>query len=306
MANSPYVFDANAENFARLVLENSAKGPVLVNYWSPKAGPCLKLMPRMVRLAGEFGGRFLLVMLNTDELGQLARSHGVVSLPTIKVYRHGKVVDTLHGAESEDSVRQFIRKQLAGSTDTILSNALRAHAQGDTASAVRLAAETANAPSLARGPRLDPIAEAALADPQNMRIPLDLAKLLVLQGRYAQADDLLQALPAEARDELPELRQLAAHVSILRVARETPPAAELQQAIAADPENLEARYQLSAVLLAANDFDAAMQQLLEIARRDPGFRHDAGRAGLHALFELLGDTDERVVRYRALLHSAMH
>jgi len=288
MANSPYVFDANAENFARLVLENSAKGPVLVNYWSPKAGPCLMLMPRLVRLAGEFGGRFLLVMLNTDELGQLARSHGVVSLPTIKVYRHGKVVDTLHGAESEESVRQFIRKQLADSTDTLLLNALRTHAQGDTASAVRLAAE------------------AALADPQNTRIPLDLAKLLVLQGRYAQADDLLQALPSEVRDELPELRQLAAHVSILRVAREAPPAAELEQAIAANPENLEARYQLSAVQLLANDYDTAMQQLLEIAQRDPGFRRDAGRAGLHALFELLGDADERVVRYRALLQSAMH
>jgi putative thioredoxin len=288
MANSPYVFDANAENFARLVLENSAKGPVLVNYWSPKAGPCLMLMPRLVRLASEFGGRFLLVMFNTDELGQLARSHGVVSLPTIKVYRHGKVVDTLYGAEPEESVRQFIRKQLAGSTDTLLMNALRTHARGDTASAVRLAAE------------------AALADPQNTRIPLDLAKLLVLQGRYAQADDLLQALPAEVRDELPELRQLAAHVSILRIAREAPPAAELEQAVAANPGNLEARYQLSAVRLLANDYDAAMQQLLEIARLDPGYRHDAGRAGLHALFELLGDEDERVLRYRALLQAGMH
>jgi putative thioredoxin len=288
MANSPYIFDASADNFQRMVLENSAKGPVLVNYWSPKAGPCMMLMPRLVRLASEFGGRFLLVMLNTDELGQLARSHGVVSLPNIKVYRHGKVMDTLHGAESEDTVRSFIRKQLAGSTDTLLLNALSTHAQGDTASAVRLAAE------------------AALADPQNTRIPLDLAKLLVLQGRYAQADDLLQALPAEVRDELPELSELAAHVSILRTAREAPPVMELEQAIAANPDNLEAHYQLSAVQLVANNYDAAMQQLLEIAKREPGFRHDAGRTGLLALFELLGDEDVRVVRYRALLQAAIH
>lgn len=279
MPKSPYVFDTNADNFPRLVL---------VNYWSPKAGPCMMLMPRLVRLAGEFGGRFLLVMLNTDEMSQLARSHGVVSLPTVKVYRHGKVVDTLHGAESEDSLRNFIRKQLAGSTDTLLLNALGAHAQGDTASAVRVAAE------------------AALADPQNIRIPLELAKLLVLQGRYAQADDLLQALPVEVRDELPELRELAAHVSILRTARDAPPIVELEQAITTNPDNLEARYQLSAVRLVANDYDAAMQQLLEIARRDRNFRHDAGRAGLHALFELLGEDDERVRRYRALLQADMH
>jgi len=149
-------------------------------------------------------------------------------------------------------------------------------------------------------------AEAALADPQNTRIPLDLAKLLVLQGRYTQADDLLQALPADVRDELPELRKLAAHVSILRTAREAPPATELEQAIVANPDNLEARYQLSAAQLVANDYNAAMQQLLEIAKRDREFRHDAGRTGLLALFELLGDEDERVIRYRALLQAAMH
>lgn len=81
-------------------------------------------MPRLVRLAGEFGGRFLLVMRNTDELSQLARSHGVVSLPTIKVYRHGKVVDTLRGAESEGVLRDFVRGQLADSTNSLLLNTL--------------------------------------------------------------------------------------------------------------------------------------------------------------------------------------
>ncbi len=285
MANPLYVFDATAENFQRLVLENSAKGPVLVNYWSPRAGPCLMLMPRLVRLAGEFGGRFLLVMLNTDELGPLARSHGVVSLPTVKAFRHGKVVDTLHGAESEGVLREFIHRQLSDAADK-LHRALEAHARGDTASAVRL------------------VAQAALANPQDTRLPLDLAKLLVLQGRYAQADDLLQALPAEAR-ATPELRRLAAHVAFLRAAHEAPPATELEQAVAADPDNLEARYQLSAVRLLANEYDAAMQQLLEIARRDRGFRHGAACNGLLALFDLLGEEDERVVRFSALLQQAM-
>jgi putative thioredoxin len=287
MADSPYVFEATAENFPRLVLENSDKGPVLVNYWSPRAGPCLMLMPRLVHLAGEFGGRFLLVMLNTDELGRLAREQGVVSLPTVKVYRHGRVVDTLHGAESEDVLRQFIRKQLSDSADSRLRTALESHARGDTAGAVRQAAE------------------AALASPQDPRIPLELAKLLVLQGRYAQADDLLQSLPPESRDT-PELRRLATHVAFLRAARDAPPVEELAQTITADPDNLEARYQLSAVRLVANDYDAALQQLLEIVRRDRGFRHGAGHAGLEALLELLGDEDERVRHYRALLQEAMH
>jgi putative thioredoxin len=287
MANSPYVFDASAENFQRLVLENSAKGPVLVNYWSPRAGPCLMLMPRLVRLATEFGGRFLLVMLNTDELGRLAREHGVVSLPTVTVYRHGRVMDTLHGAESEDVLRVFIQKQLRDSADTQMRVALAAHASGDTENAVRLAAE------------------AALANPQDPRIPLDLAKLLVLQERYAQADDLLQALPPETRDR-PEIRRFGAHVAFLRIAREAPPEDELLRAIESDPDDLEARFQLGAVRLVADDYDAAVQQLLEIIRRNSAFRRNAARDGLLALFELLGDQDERVARYRALLRETVH
>jgi putative thioredoxin len=287
MADSPFVFDATAENFPRLVLENSGKGPVLVNYWSPRAGPCLMLMPRLVRLATEFGGRFLLVMLNTDEFGRLAREHGVMSLPVVKAFRHGRAVDTLHGAESEEVLRGFIQKQLADSADSRLRAALAAQARGDTGSALRLAAE------------------AALADPHNTRIPLELAKLLVLQERYAQADDLLQALPEEAR-ATPELRKLATHVAFLRAARDAPAAAQLEQAIAADPDNLEARYQLGAVRLVASDYDAAMQQLLEIAARGRGARRDTGRNGLLALFELLGDDDERVQRYRALLQETLN
>ena len=68
-----YITDCTRENFSQRVLANSAKGPVLVNYWSPRAGPCLMLLPRLVKLAGEFSGRFLLVLVNTDELGPLAR-----------------------------------------------------------------------------------------------------------------------------------------------------------------------------------------------------------------------------------------
>jgi len=287
MVDSPYIFDATADNFPRLVLENSDKGPVLVNYWSPRAGPCLMLMPRLVRLANEFGGRFLLVMLNTDDFGPLAREHGVVSLPTVKVYRHGRNLDTLHGAESEETLRRFIQKQLADSADSKLLNALSAHSRGETAIAVRLAAE------------------AALADPHNPRIPLELAKLLVLQERYAQADDLLQALPDETRAD-PELNRLATHVAFLRAAREAPPVDELERTIADHPDNLEARYQLGARRLVTSDFEPAMQQLLEIARRNHDFRRDAGRQGLLVLFELLGDDDERVVRYRALLKATRH
>lgn len=110
MSLSRYVLDATTDNFRTLVLENSDKGPVLVNYWSPGAGPCMMPMPRLVRLCTEYGGRFLLVMLNTDEFGRLAREQGVVSLPTVKMYRrrtgHGYVARCRVRGESAPLYRQ--------------------------------------------------------------------------------------------------------------------------------------------------------------------------------------------------------
>ncbi len=287
MGVSPYVFDASAENFRALVLGNSDKGPVLVNYWSPRAGPCLMLMPRLVRLATEFSGRFLLVMLNTDELGQLAREHGVASIPTLKVFRRGQAVDTLHGAESETILREFITRHVAREAETKYTAAILAYQRGDLDQAVTQAAE------------------AALAEPDNPRLALDLVKLLVLQRRYAQADSLLKSLPAETRG-LPEVRHLSAHVNLIRGAQDAPPPETLMKAIAADPDDLEARYRLSAIMLNRDEYELAMMHLLEITRRDSALHHQAGRDGLLAIFALLGENDERVHRYRALLNKITH
>jgi putative thioredoxin len=282
MADAAYVFHATARNFKRLVLENSGQGPVLVNYWSPRAGPCLMLKPRLERLAGEFGGRLLLVMLNTDELGELARSHGVVSIPTVKMFRHGAIVDTLHGAESEAALREFIRRHVPANPALPHAAALARFGAGDLEGAARLAAE------------------AALAHPDNLRVPLDLAKLLILQQRYTQAEDLLLALPVEAREHA-DIRAMAAHAGFLRAARDAPPRATLEAAVAADAGDLEARYRLAAVMLTADDYDGAINELLEIERRDAGFRRGAARQGLLALCALLGDDDERTRRCRRRL-----
>ena len=93
MADSAFIFEATPDNFTQLVLDNSAKGPVLVNYWAPWAGPCLKLWPVLEQLARHYAGRFLLVNINTDTHKKLARDYGINSLPTLKMYRYGKVVD---------------------------------------------------------------------------------------------------------------------------------------------------------------------------------------------------------------------
>ena len=277
MALSPYVFDASAENFNRLVLENSHKGPVLVHYWTPKAGPCFVLMPRLVQLATEYGGKFLLVMVNADELPEIARRFGVNSVPTVKFFRRGEVVHTLHGAEPDSSFRAILDRFIAGDAD-------RAHARG-------LAAWQAGHISEARML----LAHAAMAEPDQLDIPRDLAKLLMSQGDTAQALQLLEALPPEARAKA-EIAPLLAHLALLEAARADDAPATNASATT---------FQRAARAVVADDYATAMDALLTLYRDEREYRHGLPRACLLALFELLGGEHPLVRETRRAMIEAM-
>ncbi|MDP1926963.1 MAG: tetratricopeptide repeat protein [Thiobacillus sp.] len=287
MSLSPYVFDASADNFNRLVLENSHKGPVLVHFWTPKAGPCFILMPRLVKLASEYGGKFLLVMLNTDDLPELARRFSVNSVPTVKFFWRGEVAHTIHGADPDSSFREVLDRFIAG-------DANRAHALG-------VAAWQSGNISQARML----LANAAMAEPDNLAIPRDLAKLLWSEGEGEQALKLLNSLPPEARLE-PELARLHAHLSLVEATRHAPSLAEINARLLDDASDLDAHYQRAAVLLANDDFDGALADLLFITRADRSYRHDIGRTSLLALFDLLGSAHPLTRQYRQALSESLH
>lgn len=287
IALSPYVFDATADNFAQLVLGNSERGLVLVHFWSPRAGPCMVLMPRLVRLAGEYGGRLLLVMANTDELGRIAREWGVTSVPTVKFFRSGRVVHTIHGAESDASFRAAIDPLLARPSDALHAEAVALFGQGQAERAYAL------------------LAQAALDDPDNPRLPVDLAKLMTLNGEHQRAYDFLDALPPPAASR-PEAEQLLIHLTFLLAAQGAPEASALRARILADPDDLEARLQHAAQRLFADDYPAALDELLEITRRDRGYRRDLGRRAILAVLGLPGVPQDLVSAYRLRLAEALH
>ncbi len=144
-----------------------------------------------------------------------------------------------------------------------------------------------------------------MADPEDMRISLTLAKLLLREQRHGQAYELLSALPKEKR-KLAEVRDLLAHVGFVATAQAAPDQHTLEQAIKADDANLEACYQLSAFKLVEDDYEGAMEQLLKIMRRDRSFRDDVGRNGLLAIFGILSSKGPLVERYRSLLMDRLH
>lgn len=273
MSLTPFVFDAAHENFDDLILGNSMRGLVLANFWSPKAGPCMLLMPRLVKLASEYGGRFLLVMVNTEELGQRARNLGVTSVPTVKFFLRGKAVHTIHGAESDATFIAALGQFLANDADRIRMTALRMHQDGDPEGAIEL------------------LARMAVENPSDLAVAADLAKLLTLAGRPHEALALLNSLPASARSQ-PGIAGLLAHLELIEAAN---------QDIEVDTDTPNARLTLAAQALFEDQPEQALEILLALARNTPDFRNDIGRRAMLALFDMLGSEHELTRRFRARL-----
>lgn len=287
MMERHYIYQGTQENFTTLVLENSNKGPVLVNFWAEWAGPCHRLFPSLARLAREYAGRFLLVNINTDQQATIARQYGVKSLPVVKVFRGGEVREEVHGYQPEAELRRVINRYLVRASDERIAVAVRLYKTGAIEQSLSL------------------LAQAALADPENPRIPTILSKLLMAQRRYDEAESLLRALPPESRTQS-EISHLLAHLEFIQVARRAADKDILETRLASNPGDSQSRYELAAVAVVRDDYEAAMENLLELIRRDRAFGEDAARKGMLALFEVLKSHKDLVENYRARLFNILH
>lgn len=269
MTDIPYILQGEPEKFRPLVLENSRRGPVLVCYCDPDTGPCRLLAPRLVRLAREYGGRFLLVFFDTRRHGPWARRQGIISIPHLMLYRDEQVVDELRSAEQEPGLRRFLERHLPRPPAPGHVQALRARQAGDTDTAIRA------------------LARAALEHPDDLKILRDLVKLLMLAGRHREAWELLERLPPEARTR-PEVAELHVHLDLIVTAQASDDEQKLQQRIAADPGDLASRYALAARQVVGDRPDLALVQLAAVLERDPGYRGGLARRALPVLRAQLG------------------
>ncbi|WP_298138968.1 thioredoxin domain-containing protein [Acidiferrobacter sp.] len=254
MAVLPYIVDGTAENFSRLVLENSRRGPVAVNFWSPRAGPCLVLMPRLVRIAQEFGGRILMVMINTDDYGELAARLGIRALPILKIFRGGDVADSLQGVSSEADLRA-----LFGTYAPVSDAVMQAYGRGDTAQAARLAAQT------------------ALSHPDDAYAALRVARLLVLDKRPREAFALLDALPPPLRST-GEVAALHAHLALIAAM-----AGGHDGPVESAADGL---FREAAAAVVRDDYETACARLMACAACDPGYRDGLALRAAQALAAL--------------------
>ena len=180
---SSYIIDVTSENFNDAVLSNSHKGPVMVNYWSENAGPCLRLWPVLEKLANDYNGQFLLVNVDTNKEKQLAFDYGINSVPTVKLYINGEVVDQIHGYDSPDSFKKMLDRYLARESDKDLAAAVAQYQNGNKEAA------------------FEQLNKLIFIDPANSRIQLTYAKLLMKEEAYEQAYNLLEKTPLKSESE---------------------------------------------------------------------------------------------------------
>lgn len=287
MSESPFIFEVTEANFQQYVLQNSFQVPVLVDFWAAWCQPCQTLMPMLARLAEEYAGGFLLAKVNSDEQQTLAAQHGVRSLPTVKVFRDGQVVDEFMGALPESEVRAVIDRHVVRESDKLHQQAIMAVNGGETENGLEL------------------LRQAHDMDPGNLKVARDLALLMANAGDRDGARAVLEALPAGDREN-DEIKSLLSQLKYADLADELPDPAELQARLERNPGDTEAAYELAVHAMMSGQYEDAMQRLLGIIMRDRAFRDDIARKTLLEIFDMLGSDDPLVKRYRGRLFTALH
>ena len=280
---SPHVLEVTAETFEQDVLEASKQAPVVVDFWAPWCAPCRALGPVLEKLAAEYGGRFRLAKVNTEENVELAQAFNVRSIPDVRAFRGGRQVDQFMGVLPEPRVRAFLE-------DLVPSPA---ELEWLRAAELRLAGDLAAAPAALR--------KALELNPQLHLARIDLAEVLMETGQHEEASTQLDGVP----DDPDWDARVAALRQAVAFAQAGGSESDLSARVAADPGDLEARLALAGALAARKSWRDALEHLLEIVQRNKSWRDGEARKQMIAIFNLAAADEDLVGEYRRKLASVL-
>jgi putative thioredoxin len=289
-AQGGLIKDTTTAGFRQDVIAESMKQPVLVDFWAPWCGPCKQLTPALEKAVKAAGGKVKLVKMDIDEHPQIAGQLGVQSIPAVFAFVKGQPVDGFMGALPESQIKQFIERLIGpvgpSEIEEVLAEADARAAEGDAAGAAELYA-------------------AVLAEePDNVVALASLAKLHLSLKDIEGARRFLDMVPAAKAND-PIVTGARAAIDLAEQAASLGDLADLERRIAADPEDMQARFDLALGLAGRNKREAAADHLIDIVKRDRTWNDDGARKQLVQFFEAWGPMDPATIAGRRKLSSIL-
>lgn len=283
---SEFIVNIDETNAAQLLIEESHKRPVVVDFWADWCEPCKVLMPLLEKIANEYQGAFLLAKVNADEQQMISQQFGVRSLPTVMVIQDGQPVDGFAGAQPEAQVREMLEKYLPKPWDGLLQLAQEAMERGDFAAA------------------LTPLRQAWEDSGRGYDITVPYAHALIESLRLDEAQTVLDSVRMADQDAAYE--QLSAQLEIKREAAKSPEIAALEQRLEANPDDLDVMHQLGVQYTNTGQFKDAMEHFIAILRKDLDHGEGATKRLLLDTIASLGKGDPLAAQYQQKLYSLLY
>jgi putative thioredoxin len=285
--------ETTTQTFVKDVIEESKRQPVLIDFWAPWCGPCRQLTPILEKAVRAAKGRVKLVKMNIDEHPGIPGQMGIQSIPAVIAFVGGQPADGFMGAVPESQVNAFIEKITKGvpaagepNIAEILQEAEAVLAEGDAATAAQI------------------YAEVLAVEATNIAALAGLAKCYVATGAVEQAKQTIAMVPESKRNDA-AVKAVQAAIDLAEQARAVGPVAELEQKVAANPRDHQARFDLATALNAAGKRSEATAQLLDIVKQDRKWNDDGARKQLVQFFEAWGGADEATVEGRKQLSTIL-
>ena len=292
-AAADLIKETTTQTFVKDVIEESRRQPVLIDFWAEWCGPCRQLTPVLEKAVRAAKGKVKLVKMNIDQHPAIPGQMGIQSIPAVIAFVNGQPADGFMGAIPESQVNAFIEKLTRGvpaagepSIAEILKEADALLAEGDPAGAAQV------------------YAEALSLDATNIAALAGLAKCYVTTGAVDQAKNTLAIVPESKRND-PAVKAVQAAIDLAEQAKAVGPIGELEQKVAANPLDHQARFDLATALNATGKRSDATTQLLEIVKRDRKWNDDAARKQLVQFFEAWGGADEATIEGRKRLSTIL-
>jgi putative thioredoxin len=281
--------DTTTASFRQDVIAESARQPVLVDFWAPWCGPCKQLTPILEKVVKQAAGKVKLVKMNIDDHPQIPGQLGIQSIPAVIAFQKGQPVDGFMGALPEGQVKAFVERlvgPMGEDRQQLLADAEAAVTQGEIEEAFGL------------------YEDVLAQDGADVRAIGGLARIYAGKGELDSARQLLARVPADQAPE-PAVTAARAALDLAVQSASLGDLAALEKAVAANPMDLQARFDLALALNARGARDAAVDHLLEIVKRDRQWNDDGARKQLIQFFEAWGPTDEATVSARRKLSALL-